>query len=117
MNKIHVVNKRDHAPTDKDFYIGRGSVFGNPYTSKPVANSKAIYQVESKEDALLKYGDLLNTKIESKEKVIVEGLNEMLETFKQGDIYLVCYCAPKKCHGDIIKTTLLHSILKHLMPK
>jgi|TARA_R110000851_G_scaffold251971_5_gene404509 hypothetical protein len=117
MNKIHVVNKRDHASTDKDFYIGRGSIFGNPYTSKPLDKSKAIYQAESKGEALSKYGEMLEAKIESKEKVIVEGLNEMLDALKQGDIYLVCYCAPKMCHGDIIKVVLLHSILKHLMPK
>jgi hypothetical protein len=34
MNVIHLVNKKDHTPTDKDFYIGGGSVFGNPFTSK-----------------------------------------------------------------------------------
>ena len=34
MNNINIVNKKDHAPTDRDFYIGRGSVFGNPFTSK-----------------------------------------------------------------------------------
>jgi len=117
MNKIHVVNKKDHAPTDKDFYVGRGSVFGNPYTSKPLDKSKAIYQAANKEDAITKYAEMLEVKIASKDKVVVEGLNEMLETLKQSDIYLVCYCAPKRCHGDIIKITLLHEVLKYLMPK
>jgi len=117
LNRIHIVNKRDHAPTDSDFYIGRGSVFGNPFTSKVLEKTKAEFQASSREDAIFKYHNYLDDKIESNDKAIVGGINEMLEKLKEGDIYLVCYCAPKQCHGEVIKINLLHSILKHLMPK
>ena len=117
MNKIHVVNKRDHAPTDKDFYVGRGSVFGNPYTSKPLDKSKAIYQVKSRNQAIRKYSLHLNTQTTLKNEKFVDGLNKMLEALKQNDIYLVCYCAPKTCHGDVIKNKLISMIIEDLMPK
>lgn len=117
MNKIYVVNKSNHAPTDSDFYIGRGSVFGNPYTSKPLINTLAEYQTSSREVAINTYAIYLHRKMASENKDMMDGLNEMLEKLKEGDINLVCYCAPKECHGDIIKNKLLSMLIKDLMPK
>jgi hypothetical protein len=112
MNSIKVVNKKDHASTDKDFYIGRGSVFGNPFTSQDLDNTKAIYQATSKEDSIKKYEAYLRTRINLKEISIIDGFNEMLEALKMNDINLVCYCAPKDCHGDIIKRILKGMYIK-----
>jgi hypothetical protein len=117
MNNIHIVNKKDHAPTDKDFYIGRGSVFGNPFTSKPLGKTKAEFQVANKEEAIGKYSAYLNTRMRLNEKGVVDGLNEMLEVLKGGDISLICYCAPKPCHGEVIKNKLLSILIKDIMPK
>lgn len=115
VNKINVVNKATHAPTDRDFYVGRGSVLGNPFTSKNIEETKALYQVNSKEEAIEKYSASLKTKINIKEGLIINTLNEMFEALKVGDINLVCYCAPDKCHGDEIKRVLNGMYVKFLM--
>jgi hypothetical protein len=117
MNVIHLVNKKDHTPTDKDFYIGRGSVFGNPFTSKDLDKTKVEFQVSSREEAIGKYGVYLNTRVKLNERSIVDGLDKMLAALKLGDIYLICYCAPKPCHGVVIKNKLLSIIMKDLIPK
>jgi hypothetical protein len=117
MNKINVVNKKDHAPTDRDFYIGRGSVFGNPFTSKSLNDTKAEHQVASKEEAIGEYSAYLETRIKLNEKGVVDGINNMLLNLKEGDINLVCYCAPNPCHGVVIKNKLLTILMKDIMPK
>lgn len=117
MNNIYVVNKNNHAPTDNDFYIGRGSVLGNPYTSKDVNNSKAIYQAKSKDDAIELYETYLENRIKNNDISVVTEINKMLGLLKDNDIYLVCYCSPKKCHGDVIKAHLLSNQMRSLMNK
>ena len=39
--------------------------------------------------------------------------NENYEKYKNGiDVYLECYCAPLRCHGDIIKEKLQKRLIK-----
>ena len=35
-----------------------------------------------------------------------DELNKLWKAAKNGDINLVCYCSPKSCHGDTIKTII-----------
>lgn len=97
---ITVVNKRTHLPTKNDFYIGRGSPLGNPFTSKPLANTRAQFQAESVEDSIQKYEKWLLDNL-TKEKR--DYLNKIWLAARKGNVNLVCYCAPGPCHGDIIK--------------
>ena len=79
-----VVNRRK---TQEDVYIGRGSIWGNPF--------------------------VLNLELE-RDLVVEQYKLHLIEQIKQGIITidqlkqlngkkLGCYCKPKKCHGDIIK--------------
>ncbi len=52
---MRVVNKSKHKPTPDDFYIGRGSVLGNPYHSKESDHPQALYKVETTEEAIEGY--------------------------------------------------------------
>jgi hypothetical protein len=117
MNNIWVVNKSIHAPTENDFYIGRGSVLGNPYTSKILHETKAQFKCSSKEESIKSYKNYLNKKIENKDKNICDELNKIYLKSLETDIYLVCYCKPKMCHGDIIKTIITAKLIKFLMKK
>jgi hypothetical protein len=110
---IEVVNKTtfeldpeftEH-PT-KEFYIGRGSFLGNPYTSKSLEDTKALYQCESKEEALTKYKEYLLQKIDEQDSDICNMLDDIEKASNYGIAYLKCYCKPKKCHGDIIKEVI-----------
>ena len=117
MTKINIVNSRTHASTNNDYYIGRGSVFGNPYTSKDIAKTKALFKCSSKEEAIEKYKTYLNKKILDKDKEICDKLNEMYLVLLKTDINLVCYCSPKKCHGEIIRDILTPKIFRYFMNK
>lgn len=93
---ICVVNKYKHTPTPNDFYIGRGSPFGNPYViGNEYTRDKAV-------DAYCLY---LNAKRQYNPE-FRDQLSKLAEKAKQGDINLVCYCKPQLCHGDVIKDLL-----------
>lgn len=77
-----------------DIYIGRGSLWGNPYTHLKT-ETKAEYKVDTREQS-----------IEMFEKHLRERLvNEPYlrdELMKLKGKTLGCFCKPKSCHGDVI---------------
>jgi len=90
-----LVNVKDD---DYDIYIGRGSVWGNPYTH--LENTAALFKVGSREEAVEKY------------RTYILGhplLLEQLPTLK-GKI-LGCWCRPKRCHGEILIDLLEERLL------
>jgi len=102
---IEVINKNASYPYDYDFYIGRGSPLGNPYTgSKVLSRTKAMYQVGSREEAIECYEKYLRERILLKDVKICETLNRIWRTLQiYGKVRLICFCKPLPCHGDIIK--------------
>lgn len=101
---IEVVNKHKHQPSSTDFYIGRGSVLGNPFTgSKELSNTKALFQADSREEAIALYRNWINQKIQQRDPTVVAALNLIYLMAKQDGVKLICYCKPQACHGDVIK--------------
>lgn len=103
---IRVVNKHKHVPTSADFYVGRGNVLGNPFTSKPINNTKAEFQASSREESVASYRVWLKGKIASKDKYVCAELNRIYLLARAGDVNLVCFCKPQSCHGDVIKEVI-----------
>lgn len=97
---ITVVNKYKHAPTENDVYIGRGSALGNPFTSIRDRNTKAEFISDAPIEDFEIY---LEQKIAEKDKKICDELNRI---YKMDEVNLLCFCKPKKCHGDIIKEVI-----------
>ena len=83
-------------------YIGRGSVFGNPFTHLPVQDTKAAVQVDSREEAVQAYEDWLCgngwTDFMQDERADIIGAIQRLPV----NAVLGCYCSPAPCHGDVI---------------
>lgn len=96
--EIHVVNK--HHGT-KGIYIGRGSPLGNPYV---------IDANHSRDWVINEYRAYLKRKIHSNDHKICTALNLICDEVLKGPVNLVCYCAPKPCHGDVIKEFILTAI-------
>ena len=88
---------------DNVFYIGRGSILGNPYTSIQNRQTKAEYIVSSREESINLFDKYIQELIENKDKDVCDFLNEIYKKAIKDDVYLACYCKPKPCHGDIIK--------------
>jgi hypothetical protein len=97
---IKVVNKRTHVPTDHDVYIGRPSPLGNPYRvgNQPGSRDAAI---QSYREWLYMHTHTLSTA--GKQMSELRRIGKLADI---GDVNLVCWCAPKACHGDVIKQYL-----------
>jgi hypothetical protein len=65
-----------------DVYIGRGSIWGNPFKIGVDGNRTEV--IEKYEEYILNNSKLLNQLPKLKGKI------------------LGCFCKPKKCHGDIL---------------
>ena len=85
-----------------DVYIGRGSVFGNPFTHKPLAETKALVKCKTRKEAIQKH-KLWILGIESLE---IDGKEinppSIEEIWGLKDKVLGCWCSPKECHGDFL---------------
>jgi hypothetical protein len=97
-----VVNRRK----DKyDVYVGRGSIFGNPFS----------IGVDGSRDVVCdKHLDWLYLWIEDKSEVIINGYSnktvvENLNSLKGKT--LGCYCKPQRCHADNFVYLLEESLL------
>lgn len=91
------VNRRFQKET---YYIGRGSIWGNPFTSIQNRQTKAQFVVATRQDSVEAYrGYLLNN------PTLLWRLLE-LNGHKLG-----CFCKPESCHGDILVWALKGLIL------
>ncbi len=72
-----------------DVYIGRPSIWGNPYSHKQ--GTLAEFLVSSRKEAIEKYESYLLGN-----KLLMDSLIEL-----KGKT-LGCWCHPKPCHGDIL---------------
>ena len=102
---INVVNTYKHIsqPGEIDYYIGRGSVLGNPFTHLKTS-TQATTIVATREEAIAKYEPYLLEQIKLNNWDILNAINRLKDFHNNGEIInLVCYCKPKSCHGDFTK--------------
>ena len=108
---INVVNKRKHKSTPNDFYAGRPSVLGNPYSHIP-KGTLAKYVVKSREESISKHREDFYNRIET-DKSLKGEVSKLVNHLKEnGEINLICFCAPLSCHCDTIKEYLLNILIK-----
>lgn len=114
---IHVINvsKEDFSFSPNYYYIGRsnlGNILGNPYTHLPKETTIALYQCNSREEAISKYADYFDT-MYGHNIEFTKAIDEIYEKYKNGEeVFLGCWCKPKSCHGDIIKQKLEQRLIK-----
>ena len=110
---IYVYNRKVETHNGpNNFYIGRGSALGNPYTHITDKKTKAIYKAVDRDDAIEKYSHYFDLMYGSN-LAFTNMVDAIYEMYKSGmDVYLECYCAPLRCHGDIIKEKLEARLLK-----
>jgi hypothetical protein len=90
---LTVVRKWDK-PTGVSVYIGRPSPLGNPYV---------LYTDGDRDHVIELYREWLHTSYFNN-PIVRSEIDRLVTLCKDGaNIELQCYCAPKKCHGDVIK--------------
>lgn len=106
MFPITVVNKHHGVAGE---YIGRDSPLGNPFTHQPVG-THAKYVLTTREEAVANYAKWLQEQIHTMQPSIITELDRLADKAMREPINLVCFCAPKSCHGDVIKEVLIAAI-------
>ena len=102
--KVVNVNSFDERKVDGEVInIMRPSILGNPFN---------MSSEDEREISVRKYYHYLREEFKKKEEVYQE-LIKIVEKLKSGkDVYLVCYCAPMLCHGDVIVNAVM-GIIEH----
>ena len=84
-----------HCKKEKfDVYIGRPTIWGNPFSHKD--GTLAEYKMDTRDEAIEMYEFYMRDKIEKSPE-----LKKLMIKQLDGKI-LGCWCAPKKCHGDVL---------------
>ena len=91
-------------------YIGRPSCLGNPFSH--LENTKADFKVKDREEAVALYEVWLKEQLRENVRVRQEMLNLYNNWRESGELNLICWCSPKRCHGDVIKEFLTRRFKK-----
>jgi len=111
---IYIYNSHNEDFTLKpnNYYIGRPSVLGNPFTHNGVRTNLAKLSFKTREDAIAAYDKYFDT-MYGKDDEFTKAFDEIYEHYKNGeDIYLQCFCKPLACHGDIIANKLQKKLIQ-----
>ena len=82
------VTHKSHAPFD--VYVGRPSVWGNPFSHKP--DTLAEFKVATREESIERHRAWFLAQPELVARAKAELRGKMLG----------CWCAPAKCHADVL---------------
>ena len=95
---IEVANKKTHR--GEGIYIGRPSPLGNPFTHRPGTLAEVV--VGSRDEAVDRYRDWLRKQWQAGGPARAELLR-LARIYKDtGQLTLVCWCHPERCHGDVL---------------
>jgi hypothetical protein len=76
------------------FYVGRPTPLGNPFR---------LIKEEDRDQVVDQYATWLDQQLHRGNPEVVRALEELYRALKRrGHITLLCFCAPKRCHGEII---------------
>lgn len=103
---IRVVNKHAASREEKEraAYVGRGSALGNPFKVKP-------YGPHERGTTLPLYEDHLRGRLAQKHRPTCDEMNRLYARARKAqaegsELLLMCFCAPKPCHADVVKKVL-----------
>jgi len=107
-SSIFIENKKNYG--GKGVYIGRPSIFGNPFSNKK--SGLRVIETKTAEESVSKYEKYFVQRIKSDPYFRREFIR-LVDTYEENDsITLICWCNPHPCHGEILKKYILLSIEK-----
>ena len=97
--EIKVINIKNPIPEGYwEVRIMRPFPLSNPF------HLKDIHDDVQRAECIAKYKTYLWEQIKKPESSVMKTLAILAQT--TNDIALVCYCAPKPCHGDVVKAAV-----------
>ena len=100
---IEVKNRKSYKGAG--IYVGRAmpntsvSALGNPFKVKP-------HGVYERDESIRLYRRWLWEQMRSGAGGVYEEMLHLKQLAGQGDLTLICWCAPAACHADVIKACL-----------
>lgn len=90
VNRHHFGTKKGRPPLpEPHLYVGRGSPLGNPYALQDFTGDRAI--------VLEMYKRWLWDRIKGGDAAVLGAMRKI-----RPETHLVCSCAPRTCHADVI---------------
>jgi len=96
--KITIKNRRTYRGPGEWICRGR-SVLGNPFVMKKESDRAGVIE---------KYMEWILDNIRADNEKIHAELDRLYAIAQKQELILICWCAPKPCHGDVIKDFVLH---------
>ncbi len=96
---IIVKNMTNESPIEPwQIRVDRETILGNPF----------IMEYEEQRDGVIeKYREWFNNHLLIESPIIKEELERISKIYKKhGRLELFCWCAPKKCHAEVIREYL-----------
>ena len=93
---IHVENKRTYR--GPGVYVGRPSSLGNPWRVP-----RGYNHATDPDGVLEKYRAWLLNRLAEPSSFQSHDMSFLVRAARQGDLVLICWCAPKRCHADVIR--------------
>lgn len=94
-----VKNKRNFV--GHGIYIGRPSVYGNPFSHKGA--TLAEVQVDTRHEAVMRFASWLVTGTDTQLKRKPDLIHVAIQSGKLDNrLPLTCWCAPEACHGHVL---------------
>lgn len=98
---ITVLNKwnlSDPLPGVTREYVGRPHILGNPFV---------LGKDGDRDTVIAKYRQWLWSQLQpSGNKAVRLALHSLLQQARLGDVELVCWCAPERCHADVLVSAI-----------
>jgi hypothetical protein len=79
-------------------YVGRPTPLGNPFR---------LFREEDRNKVVDQYATWLDEQVRRGNPAVTQALEELYRMLKRrGDITLLCFCAPQRCHAEVIAERL-----------
>jgi len=76
------------------FYVGRPTPLGNPFR---------LEREDQRDQVVNQYAAWLRDQLRRGNPEVIRALEELYRALRnRGTITLICFCAPRRCHGEII---------------
>jgi len=104
---IHIRNRRKYK--GDGVYVGRPtSPLGNPFSHVP--SKYADVMVATRDEAVDRYEPWLREKLQTDPQVR-KAFDDLVQFYRDfGELILICWCEPKRCHAGIIKRLILEAV-------
>lgn len=113
MSTITVVKVQDLTPEQRAraVYIGRRNARYELQRS-PLANIFRIAPDAPRREVIARYRDWLQDELRHP-TAAREELERLVALAQVGDVQLMCWCAPQRCHGDVLKAIIEARLREH----